>query len=368
PQHSYWRAPSNCNSVEFVVTLSNISDVSGVTLVVSSCGYTEADTPTVQIWASNKISKEERSCMGKWEAQSLLESSPELYGPEKSDVQKLPRHIKFSFRNPVRCRIIWITLRLQRAGSASVNLGKDFNLMSLDENPFAEQSRRASFGSIDNEDPHLHAKRILVFGTPLRTDTRPTTPDGSEQLQLKNWLEKPPQLNRFKVPIETERLIENDLMLEQYILPSSPTVAGFRLDYFSAIKPRVTHSPMSDVNVWNPSSLLVDERHITPAILYVQVSALQENHNMETIAEYRIPETAPGTPLYFDFPRKIQTRRIAFRLVGDIAAFTDDPTEQEDGEYRSSPLATGLSLANRVKLYYYADPYELGKWASLSTI
>jgi hypothetical protein len=27
-----------------------------------------------------------------------------------------------------------------------------------------------------------------------------------------------------------------------------------------------------------------------------------------------------------------------------------------------------LSLANRIKLYYFADPYELGKWASLSAI
>lgn len=89
---------------------------------------------------------------------------------------------------------------------------------------------------------------------------------------------------------------------------------------------------------------------------------------MVTIAEYRLPETKSGTPMYFDFPRQLQTRRITFRLIGDVAAFIDDPTEQDDAEYRSSPLAAGLSLANRVKLYYYADPYELGKWASLSAV
>ncbi|KNA08907.1 hypothetical protein SOVF_158480, partial [Spinacia oleracea] len=369
PQHSYWRAPSSCNCIEFSIVLGTLSDVSGVTLVISPCGYSEADAPIVQIWASNKISKEERSCVGKWEVQSFLQSSPEYYGPEKFDaVGTAPRYINFSFRNPVRCRVIWIMLRLQRAGSASVNFGSDFNLLSLDENPFVQPTRRASFGSLDEKDPCLHAKRILVLGTQLKKDTELTAPEGSEQLKLQNWLQKAPQLNRFKVPIETERLIENDLVLEQYLSPASPLLAGFRLDAFSAIRPRVTHSPTSDVIAWDPSAvLLLEERHITPAVLFVQVSVLQES-SMVTVAEYRLPETKPGTPMYFDLPRQLQTRRITFRLLGDVAAFIDDPTEQDDTEYRSSPLAAGLSLANRVKLYYYADPYELGKWASLSAV
>ena len=46
-QHSYWRAPSNCNSVEFPIVLGSLSDVSGVMLLVSPCGYSEADAPTV---------------------------------------------------------------------------------------------------------------------------------------------------------------------------------------------------------------------------------------------------------------------------------------------------------------------------------
>lgn len=88
---------------------------------------------------------------------------------------------------------------------------------------------------------------------------------------------------------------------------------------------------------------------------------------MVPIAEYRLPEAKAGTPMYFDFPRQIQNRRISFKLVGDVAAFTDDPSEQDDFGI-SSPLAAGLSLSNRIKLYYYADPYELGKWASLSAV
>lgn len=94
----------------------------------------------------------------------------------------------------------------------------------------------------------------------------------------------------------------------------------------------------------------------------------QEPQNMVTVAEYRLPEAKPGTAMYFDFPRKIQTRRITFKLLGDITAFADDPTEQDDPGSRGLPVAVGLSLSNRIKLYYYDDPYELGKWASLSAV
>ncbi|THG23694.1 hypothetical protein TEA_008791 [Camellia sinensis var. sinensis] len=367
-QHSYWKAPPSASCVEFVIVLSDLSDVAGVVLLVSPCGYSMSDAPTVQIWASNKIQKEERSCMGKWDVRSLITSSSELCGPENLDEgDTVPRHVHFAFRNPVRCRIIWITLSLQRAGSSSVNFGKDFNLLSLEENPFSQLERRASLGGPVESDPCLHAKRILVVGSPVRKDMGLTSPQGSDQINLRNWLDKAPELNRFKVPVEAERLMDNDLVLEQYLSPASPLLAGFRLDGFSAIRPRITHSPSSDVNIWDTSLTFLEDRHISPAVLYIQVSAFQEPRNMVTMAEYRLPEVKSGTPMYFDFPRQIQTCRISFRLLGDVAAFTDNPAEQEDSDFRP-PVAAGLSLSNRVKLYYYADPYELGKWASLSAV
>lgn len=153
----------------------------------------------MQIWASNKIQKEERSCVGKWDVRSLITSSSELCGPEKSfNEGEVPRHVKFVFRNPVRCRIIWISLRLQRLGSSSVNFEKDFHLLSLDENPFSEFSRRASFGGPSESDPCLHAKRILVFGTAMRKDIEAIS-GVVDQINVRNWLDNPPQLNRFKV-------------------------------------------------------------------------------------------------------------------------------------------------------------------------
>ncbi|XP_075075861.1 putative phosphoinositide phosphatase SAC9 isoform X2 [Nicotiana tabacum] len=365
-QDSFWRAPHSAASVEFVIVLGDLSDVCGVVLLVSPCGYSMTDAPVVQIWASNKIHKEERSCMGKWDMRSLITSSSELCGQEKSS--EVPRHVKFSFRNPVRCRIIWITLRLQKIGSSSVNFEKDLSLLSLEENPFAEPVRRASFGGTVESDPCLHAKRILVVGSPMRKDVGASS-QGSDQINTRNLLDKPPPLNRFKVPIEVERLTDNDLVLEQFLPPVSPMVAGFRLDGFSAIKPRVTHSPPpQQVNPWDVSSCVLEDRFISPAVLYIQVSAFQEPHSMVTIAEHRLPEVKAGTAMYFDFPREISTRRISFRLLGDIAAFTDDPSEQDDSDARVRTVAAGLSLANRIKLYYYADPYELGKWASLSAI
>lgn len=153
----------------------------------------------VQIWASNKIDKEERSCTGKWDIHPLITSSPDLCGPEKSfKDDKVPRHIRFSFRNPVRCRIIWMTLRLPRTGSSSVNLERDFNLLSMDENPFSQLNRRASFGGPVDSDPCLHAKRILVVGSSVRNEIG-ASPQHSYQINVRNWLERAPQLNRFKV-------------------------------------------------------------------------------------------------------------------------------------------------------------------------
>lgn len=78
-----------------------------------------------------------------------------------------------------------------------------------------------------------------------------------------------------QVPVESERLIGNDLVLEQYLLPASPQLAGFRLDGFSAIRPRVTHSPSSDVNLYDTSSTFLEDRHISPAVLYIHVSVFQ---------------------------------------------------------------------------------------------
>lgn len=79
----------------------------------------------------------------------------------------------------------------------------------------------------------------------------------------------------FQVPIEAERLLDNDIVLEQYLSPASPLLAGFRLDAFGAIKPLVTHSPSSNSRIWDMSATLLDDRHISPAVLYIQVSIFQ---------------------------------------------------------------------------------------------
>eukprot|EP01018_Ginkgo_biloba_P040236 Gb_00087 [translate_table: standard] len=89
---------------------------------------------------------------------------------------------------------------------------------------------------------------------------------------------------------------------------------------------------------------------------------------LATVGEYRLPEAQAGTPLYFDFPRPIQARRLTFELLGDITAFSDDTTEQDESDVKDPPLASGLALANKIKIYYYAQPFELGKWANLSAV
>ncbi|KAK8364832.1 hypothetical protein V6Z11_A02G009400 [Gossypium hirsutum] len=363
--HSYWKAPLNTTSVDFVIVLDTLSDVKGVILIVSQCGYSEADAPMVQIRVCKKLEREERSFIGKWDVQSLISSSPEFYGPEKSGRDnKLPRHIKFPFTNPVRCRIVQITLSLPllRPGSSSVNFDKDINLLSLDDTPFPQETRRSSFEAAMPRDPCLHAKRIVIAGSPANEEIGLRSSQSTDQINYINRLNQTPQL-RFKVPIEAERLMYHDLVLEQYLPPSLPLLAGFQLDAFNAIKPRITHLLSSDADILDISITSLEDRHISPAVLCIQVSAIQEGKgsNMVPIAEYRLPETKPGTPMFFDFPKQIQTRRICFKLVGDVSAFVDDTTEQDGSGFRASPAS--LSLSNKIKLYHYSyNHYDTGTY------
>ncbi|XP_031497085.1 probable phosphoinositide phosphatase SAC9 isoform X2 [Nymphaea colorata] len=366
---SYWRAPSDSTNVELAIVLGTLSIVSGIILLVSSCGYSTFDIPIVQVWASNKVSKEERSYLGKWDMGSMVSASSELYGPESSNVQKeLPRHVRFTFRNPVQCRIIWLLLSLHPPSSSSVILEKGFGELSLQGTMMP--SRRNSFGGSAQHTPCVHARRILVTGTPVKSDsTREASFHNSDKINQRAWLERPPQLGRFKVPVEAERLADNDCILEQYLSPSSPGVAGFRIDALNVIRPRVFHSPTPlDMDASDQPLTYIEDRHMSSAVLFIQVSVLQDQSGEVIVGEYRLPELRAGTPMYFDFPRPIQAQRITFRLLGDVAAFADDPAEQDDSGFGAFPLASGLSLNNRIKMYYYADPYELGKWASLSAV
>lgn len=69
--------------------------------------------------------------------------------------------------------------------------------------------------------------------------------------------------------------MDNDIVMEQYLSPACPMIAGFRLEAFGAIKPRVTHSPFSDEQVWDASVTFLEDRHIYPAVIYLQVSVIQ---------------------------------------------------------------------------------------------
>lgn len=50
----YWKAPPTVTSVDFVIVLGTLSDVSGVILLVSPCGYSVTDAPTVSAPAPSR--------------------------------------------------------------------------------------------------------------------------------------------------------------------------------------------------------------------------------------------------------------------------------------------------------------------------
>ncbi|PWA74632.1 SAC domain-containing protein [Artemisia annua] len=194
-RHSYWRAPAGTTSAELIIVLGNLSYVSGVVLLESLWLF------HVQIWASNKIHKEERSCVGKWEVRSLITSSPKLCVPEESGKEgQTPRHIRFDFRNPVRCRMIWITLSIQKIVSNSVSFGINTNLLSLDEDALSRMGRRASIAGTSESNPCIHAKKIYCnWMCGERRLGRISSRISEHASSIRNWLEKDPLLNRYKL-------------------------------------------------------------------------------------------------------------------------------------------------------------------------
>lgn len=368
---SYWRAPLRATSVEFAIILATTSVVSGVALLVSPCGYTTLDPPIVQLWCGNLVMDEERTFIGKWDVRSALASSSHLYGPENIDRKgTAPRHVMFNFRDPKTCRIIWMKLSLRKPGSSSVgSVEKGFDILSLEGSSSLPPTRRSSFGGQLAVSPFIHAKRILVIGKHLQDDLGSNSSFvPTEKLKFRNLIESVSQYSRFKVQIEAERLLDSDRVLEQYVSPMSPSIAGFRLDALCAVKPSTNHSPISPMGSFLGRMLKTVETVLTnPPTLFIQVTALQES-DVVLVGEYRLPEARAGMALYFDFPTPIQCQRITFELLGDITAFYDDTTEQDESDVREPPLASGLSLANKIKVYYYAQPFELGKWANLSTV
>lgn len=114
--------------------------------------------------------------------------------------------------------------------------------------------------------------------------------------------------------------MQNDLVLEMHLSPVSPLLAGFRLDAFSVIKPWVTHSPMSNVRGQNFLALM-DDRYISPAVLYIQVSVLQVLRNLTY--------TALCVPLVCVCPQKSSYQLPCFlKILNLFISFLPDHNSQ----------------------------------------
>ena len=146
----------------------------------------------VEIWANNKIHREERTFIGKWDIQDIVSSSPHLCGPEKSSsMSEKPRHVKFHFPNPIRCRIVSIKMTLPHIGSRSTKFSEEFDLLSLGDSSFYESK------PTNPQNSFIHAKRIIVFGSSLRKEMEPDTSGGI--MRMKSYLDRSPPLGRFRV-------------------------------------------------------------------------------------------------------------------------------------------------------------------------
>jgi len=164
--------------------------------------YLPSGNVQVQLWCSDLVMEEERTLLGKWDVRAALASSAHLYGPENIDRKgSAPRHVMFKFRDPVRCRIIWMKLSLRKPGSSSVgSIERGFDLLSLEGRSSLPPSRRSSFGGQLAASPFIHAKRILVIGRHLRDDLGSDSSfQPPEKMKFRSLMERGSQYGRFKV-------------------------------------------------------------------------------------------------------------------------------------------------------------------------
>lgn len=157
----------------------------------------------IQIWASNKIHRDERSFVGKWDSKSILSSSPQVHGPEiLGREDEIPRHVKLQFRNPVRCRIIWLSVSLPQLDSGLTGLEDECNLLSFDDNFCLKPIPSSSFGNDPTSSRCIHAKRLIVFGKPVEKEIEQAISiEAPEVMKMKRLQERAPQLGRFRVSL-----------------------------------------------------------------------------------------------------------------------------------------------------------------------
>ncbi|XP_024545394.1 probable phosphoinositide phosphatase SAC9 isoform X1 [Selaginella moellendorffii] len=280
---SYWRAPPGLPSVEFSIVLGQPSSVTGIILLVSPCGYTAQDAPTVDIWCGSVVTETERVYAGRWEFGSAGGTpQQQLIGPERDPAN--PRHMVFRFRSPVKCRLVWLRLSLPNAAnmarpSSAATLTQSFDLLSFD-NPVQPQNGRLGqrLGSAQAAaTPRLHARRIIVTGRKVLDDPEVVaSPQAPEKSAWKSMLETPARYGRLKVQVDGERLSESGRVIEQMISSTVPNVAGFRLDALVALRNIAKQNFVSS----QPKSLdaaldSMDEFLISPAVLSIRVTALQ---------------------------------------------------------------------------------------------
>lgn len=363
PRETYWKAPSNVSSVMLTVILSTPSAVSGLVLLVSSCGYSAYDAFRLDVWSGNWITETDRNFIGSWDLRNEVAAAPYVYGQEPSGGP--PRSLYFKFKKYENCRILWLKLTLQSPSKAS--LDPKFDLLSLDA---SSTNKQRSFGGAVAP-PCIHARRIIVVGKHLQQEISDPTPPlayASNKQALRNMLEQPVLSGRFKVQVEAEAYRESDRIMEQTFSASASSIAGFRLDSLYTIKNNLKYIPMKSEDRLDSVLDSVEGLLISRGSLFLCVSAVQENRPPVHVGYYSLPITQPGTPLYFDFGTPIQARGLTFELLGEITAYSDERTEQSDAAVKEPPMASGLSLANKIKVYRYALTSEMGKWAILSAV
>eukprot|EP00850_Spirogloea_muscicola_P007483 SM000038S14296 [mRNA] locus=s38:174165:181898:+ [translate_table: standard] len=334
-----WQAPAGALSVDLSIVLST----PGILFKLAFYLVPTAHAPyelAVNMWTGNNVT--ERKLAGNWKF--------------VNDQQ----HIVLDLESPIYCRIVSLRIEVQTTQiSQSPPL---LDLLSMDDmpppSPFSIQSGRP---------PTLTLRRIVLLGVPdFNEFAALAKKQGSATATYAALLETPPKLVRSRVQVEGERSRAGGRIIEMVIHPLVPEVAGFRLEALScglSTSPGLAQAAVNkDAAEAEVLKHALSDFLLATGPLVVHVSAVQDSRGPLPLGEFAIPVIRPGTSLCFDFSSPTSARLIILEVTGDITGCPDESLLDHGDLGGREATVCGLSLQNKVRLYRYVHPGELGKW------
>eukprot|EP00164_Ancoracysta_twista_P003230 GFYU01004316.1.p1 GENE.GFYU01004316.1~~GFYU01004316.1.p1 ORF type:complete len:1457 (+),score=347.58 GFYU01004316.1:158-4528(+) len=264
PPEMSWRAPTGVTSVEVVIVLAMKAIVKEISLGVKLGGYTELNVPSIDIFAGDKLS--EYHNIGRWD---LALNEDNVLPSGTTTTYKLDK--------PTSCRIISLQMSLPDTPEGVIK--------SPDEVPF------------------LHMQHLQILGHAASPTPANTFNNASEKHLYDRVVFGGAPVQRAKLAQQYAEFRLGGRILDVGL--DAMDVDGFCFP--------VTHDEKEGV------VSQVKTIRITGFKTKKASGQIVSQHDLGT---FTVPKVAPRTPLYYDFPERVNVNLITFEFLKNYGGET----------------------------------------------